>query len=298
MKSFIVLCLLVFATSSSIPTAEIKEFYGALLAGAGYPATIKEECLGTKFEENLVALFKYADQENHLLIILTAQTIALDIYNNCPKDETMKIVKTIQKKIEDKTLYDNIITKAMNVSKIFVAEYKATTHTPTSVGKAIGECIAVFISNASNELDLEISNDLFNDIVEGFLDGLTKEGGEGLCKADVLKNRQEIVNIVKEIIAALKEGKDITEVIGQAITKLLGMADLLTDCRLFNLVGVINKLMTQKGLDDLVKRVTDNLSKILIQAQSIITSVLGKDFAGAGKAIGTIARLVLDFYVN
>lgn len=298
MKSIIVLCLLVFATSVSLPTKEIKEFYGSLLEAAGEPVQIKEDCLGTNFEKGLNDLFKYADQENHLLIILTAQVIALDVYNNCPKDETMRIVKIIQNKLDDKSLFDGIITKAMAVSKIFVAEYKNANRTPASVGKAVGESIAVFISSSSNELDLEVSNDMINDVVDGFLEGLTEKGGKGLCKADFNKHKTEIVNVVKGVITALKEGKDIMEALSEAAIKLLGMGELLTDCNLFKLVSVIKDLMSQKGLDALVKRITDNLSQILVQAQNIITTVLAKDFAGAGKAIGTIASLALDFYVH
>ena len=297
MKSFIVLCLVAFlATSNSLPMA--REFISALLAGAGKSVELDPECFGDTFDQNLVTLKEYADAENHLMIILTAQKIALDIYNNCPKDKVLEIIQIIKTKIDDKSIYDDIINKAMNVSKILVAEYKATTHTATSIGKALGECVAVFIKASSSELNLEVSNDVVNDLIEGILDGLTKEGEKGLCKADVIKDKEEIIKIVQDVIAALKEGKDIMEVLSQAVIKLLGMADLLTDCRLFNLVTVIKTIMTQEGIDALVKRVTENLSTLLVQVQNIITSVLGKDFAKAGTAIGTILKVVLDFYVN
>ena len=76
------------------------------------------------------------------------------------------------------------------------------------------------------------------------------------------------------------------------------MGNLLGDCRLLELVSVIQNLMKKEGIDALVQRVSANISTLLVQVQTIITSVTAKDFNKGGVAIGTILKVVLDFYVN
>lgn len=295
-KSFIV-CLFAFLAVSQC-LEEPREFIKAFLEGAeGKEITLNEQCFGSDFESALGELFRYIQQENHIYIILTLQKIVLGIYQYCPKDDFFAIEQVIEQKIRDGTMFQDIINKATEVSKILVAEYKAEYHTPASVGTALGKAVNVFTGPITEEL-LFSSNDVVSDIIGGVLEGLTKEGGEGKCKADILADKDDIIAIVKEILAALKEGKDIMEVLSKAVIKLISMGGLLGDCRLLELVSVIQNLMKAEGIDALVQRVSANISTLLVQVQTIITSVTAKDFNKGGVAIGTILKIVLDFYVN
>lgn len=295
-KSFIV-CLFAFLAVSQCLEPP-REFLKAFLEGAeGKEITLNEQCFGTDFDAALVELMKYVQEENHIYIILTIQKIVLGIYQNCPKDDFIAIEQTIEKKIKDGSMFEDIITKATEVSKLLVAEYKAATHTPASVGTALGKSVNVFTGPITEEIVLE-SNDVVSDIIGGVLEGLTKEGGEGKCKADILADKDDIIAIVKEILAALKEGKDIMEVLSKAVIKLISMGGLLGDCRLLELISAVQNLMKKEGIAALVQRVSANISTLLVQVQTIITSVIAKDFNKGGVAIGTILKIVLDFYVN
>lgn len=295
-KSFIV-CLFAFLAVSQCFEPP-REFIKAFLEGAeGKEITLNEQCFGSDFEYALGELMEYVRAENHIYIILTLQKIILGIYQYCPKDDFVAIEQVIEKKIRDGTMFQDIITKATEVSKILVAEYKAEIHTPASIGTALGKSVNVFTGPITEEIFLQ-SNDVVSDIIGGVLEGLTKEGGEGKCKADILADKDDIIAIVKEVLAALKEGKDIMEVLSKVVIKLISMGNLLGDCRLLELVSVIQNLMKKEGIDALVQRVSANISTLLVQVQTIITSVTAKDFNKGGVAIGTILKVVLDFYVN
>ena len=51
----------------------------------------------------------------------------------------------------------------------------------------------------SNPLLQDSKSDLLTSIIKGFIDGLTKEGESGKCKADVIKSKENILIVFKEL---------------------------------------------------------------------------------------------------
>lgn len=301
-KTFIVAFFAFLTLGQSLEPA--RQFVTAFLkSSTGEDVQLSDQCLGATFDKNLAKIKKYIQSENITLLLLTLQALYSDISKNCPIDKFTALASKIQQKVTDKSILDDIDNKLNDATKLIMKEYKNPTHTGESIGTTAGGIIAVFIREHSkflafiekNRLRLEM--DVIT-IVEGVLLGLGKDETCTKCHDDIVKHKDDIVEIIKELIEAIKSGTDIVQAIIQAITKVMGMFEVVGDCRLLEFAIAIQKIGTPEGVQQIIERIKENVDTFILLAQEVYEAINKKDDLAIGIPIGKGLKIALDFYVN
>ena len=150
----------------------------------------------------------------------------------------------------------------------------------------------------SNPLLQDSKSDLLTSIIKGFIEGLTKEGESGKCKSDIVKSKEKILQVFKELFQDIISGKDLLSSLYSAVTKLLSVDGVVTDCRLMNLLTVISEIITDDGRKEIIKRVSNNRELLKTYVYGFYNSVKNTKLEEASKYIGKAFQVVLNFYVN
>ncbi len=93
-------------------------------------------------------------------------------------------------------------------------------------------------------------------------------------------------------------GKDLLSSLYSAVTKLLNVDGVVTDCRLMNLLTVISEIITDDGSKEIIKRVSTSRENLKTYVYGFYDSVKNKKLEDASKYIGKAVQIVLNFYVN
>ena len=178
-------------------------------------------------------------------------------------------------------IYHNIILKLKKMNKIILITL-----------------FSLLTISYSNPLLQDSKSDLLTSIIKGFIEGLTKEGESGKCKSDIVKSKEKILQVFKELFKDIISGKDLLSSLYSAVTKLLNVDGVVTDCRLMNLLTVISEIITDDGRKEIIKRVSNNRELLKTYVYGFYNSVKNTKLEEASKYIGKAFQVVLNFYVN
>ena len=199
--------------------------------------------------------------------------------------KNFKKIKSLNKKKLIKSnninIYHNIIHKLKKMNKIILITL-----------------FSLLTISYSNPLLQDSKSDLLTSIIKGFIEGLTKEGESGKCKSDIVKSKEKILQVFKELFKDIISGKDLLSSLYSAVTKLLNVDGVVTDCRLMNLLTVISEIITDDGRKEIIKRVSNNRELLKTYVYGFYNSVKNTKLEEASKYIGKAFQVVLNFYVN
>lgn len=298
MNKIFIITLLVFLTlGQSFEPAQqcIKSFFKSAQAK---DVTVSDKCFGVEFDAGVKTLKEALDKEEVELFVATIKKMGTDIYFNCPKDDFTALYQIIQKKIDDKSILDNIVKKITETIKIALKEYKSPTHTGESVGAAAGSIVNIFIRENSLLRRHRRFKTKALAVLEGILVGLGKDESSTLCHDDIKVHAPEIVQIVRDLIKAIREGKDILNALEDALMEILGMVEIIDDCNLYELYESVKSILTKRGLLQLVERLKANIHNFIVIGQGLIQAIVEKNDSEIGMNVGKAIKIILDFYVN
>ena len=258
---------------------------------------IKEECLGKEYDKDIKGLLKYIEMDTYQLIVYKIEKIAEDAYSNCPIDLALSLFKNATNSIYSISFLSSIMSRMSNISKIIITELKAENHTAESFGKAIGEVIYAIISNDSITLE-NYNNDTGYDIIEGIFDGLTVNKSLVKCKETIVKGKNDLIQVFFDIIDILKNPKEEDDLMTLIFMKLIGVAGIITDCRIFYLISSIKDIFTEDGYNNIIQRINGNSTILFENVEQLVNANNNRNFHNIGESLGNILRIIFDFYVE
>jgi len=152
----------------------------------------------------------------------------------------------------------------------------------------------LLIVNFSQEVEINLNYETIYDALTNIIKGLSATN-EGLCANVFIKNKSKMLNIVERVIDDLKSGKKFSDLLGTYSIELLGIENLLTDCRVFSLVPAVTDLISLNGIKGIGDRIYKNAETLYDYVQKFkSTPGLGDKLVYVGKAL----KIVLDIYVQ
>ena len=64
------------------------------------------------------------------------------------------------------------------------------------------------------------------------------------------------------------------------------------------MIVVIKDLVTESGIQKILQRISENIPDLLADVAEMVLAITQSDMNGAGKYIGKMLKIALDFYVN
>lgn len=88
------------------------------------------------------------------------------------------------------------------------------------------------------------------------------------------------------------------EIISAIFADIRAIDGLFTDCRIMDLIVVIKDLSTDEGVQKILIRISEHFPEVLSQIGEMVIAITQSDMNGAGKYLGEILKIILEFYVN
>jgi hypothetical protein len=275
-----------------------KFIYNILYYAQGNKTVIiNEECLGEEYDKDIENLLKYIENDSYQLIIYNIEKIAEDAYSNCPIDLTLSLFKNASNTIYSISFLSSIMSRMSQISKIIITEFKSENHSAESFGKAIGELIYSIISNDTISLE-NYNSDMGYDIFEGIFDGLTVNKSLVKCKETIVKGKNDLIQVFFDIIDILKNPKEEDDLMTLIFMKLIGVAGIITDCRIFYLISSIKDIFTEDGYNNIIQRINGNSTILFENVEQLVNANNNRNFHNIGESFGNILRIIFDFYVE
>ena len=295
-KLFIILSFLFYFIKCSEDAQKFLENF-LYYAQGNKTIFLREECLGKEYDKDIENLLKYIENDSYQLIIYNIEKIAEDAYSNCPIDLALFLFKNASDSIYSISFLSTIMSRMSQISKIIITEFKSENHSAESFGKAIGELIYSIISNDTISLE-NYNSDMGYDIFEGIFDGLTVNKSLVKCKETIVKGKNDLIQVFFDIIDVLKNPKEEDDLMTLIFMKLLGVAGIITDCRIFYLISSIKDIFTEDGYNNIIQRINGNSTILFENVEQLVNANNNRNFHNIGESFGNILRIALDFYVE
>ena len=295
-KLFIILSFLFYFIKCSEDAQKFLENF-LYYAQGNKTIFLREECLGKEYDKDINSLLKYIEIDSYQLIIYKIEKIAEDVYSNCPIDLALFLFKNASDSIYSISFLSTIMSRMSQISKIIITEFKSENHSAESFGKAIGELIYSIISNDTISLE-NYNSDMGYDIFEGIFDGLTVNKSLVKCKETIVKGKNDLIQVFFDIIDVLKNPKEEDDLMTLIFMKLLGVAGIITDCRIFYLISSIKDIFTEDGYNNIIQRINGNSTILFENVEQLVNANNNRNFHNIGESFGNILRIIFDFYVE
>ena len=138
------------------------------------------------------------------------------------------------------------------------------------------------------------SADSIYDFVFNFLKGLSiTENGQ--CIKVYSNNKEEIIQILNELLQGLEEGYDITNLIFPIGMEFFGISGLISKCQVLTLLDIYNRISTKDGIKEIGSTIYNNAETIYN-----LTNDLKKynDLGDKLVVLGKILSIIFNFFVN
>ena len=153
-------------------------------------------------------------------------------------------------------------------------------------------CLLLIINFSQEQVNISYEN--IYDLLINLFRGMSATE-ECKCAKVFVENKTRMLKAVNSLIEDLKAGQDFSSSIAILSIDLMSIDNFLTDCRLINIMPVINTLFCQDGIKLIGNRLVKN-SKAISNLFSNLKSV--SEFSDKLKILGQILRVILDFYVQ
>ena len=135
-----------------------------------------------------------------------------------------------------------------------------------------------------SQIDIEVVYDKVAILVKGM-----SENGENKCSANLIKNKAQLLEIIKSAIVDLNNGLELSQILAKYAVKLIMVDKFTTECKVYNIAEKVLKLKTEKGIKDLGYNIVNNSKTILDLFEELKNAPqLDDKLVIAGKLIKTI----------
>lgn len=118
---------------------------------------------------------------------------------------------------------------------------------------------------------------------------------ESQCLNTYLHYKNEIINIIKEMIQELNNGKDIRNLVFPFGMKFFGTGDIISQCQLLLFLDIYNRISSKDGIKGLGYTIYNNAETLSLLGNEI-KEVEG--FDNKFKLLGRIIKVIFDIYVK
>ena len=154
----------------------------------------------------------------------------------------------------------------------------------------LGLLLIFNLSKSEDEDQMSTLYDHATYIIEGM-----SRGGEGQCVAVLRNNKSQLLKILNDIIADMKNGDDLSTIVVRYLGKLIVIDGLTSKCNIFNILGVVDLFNSATGISDLGNSIVSNAQQIFSFIQELKTKeTLDEKLV----PVGHILALILNFYVS
>ena len=134
---------------------------------------------------------------------------------------------------------------------------------------------------------------LFN-LLLNIIRGLT-DSDENICVNTVLKNEEDITIILRDFRRDLQNGKSFTNLVIPYGLKILGITELISNCKILSLLNIYNQVTTKEGIKDIGFSIYNNPENILKVIYKIKTA---KGLDNKIKYVGRLFSIIFTFSVS
>ena len=152
----------------------------------------------------------------------------------------------------------------------------------------------LLIVNFSQEDEINVNYENIYDLVVNVIKGLSAND-EGLCANVFIKNKDTMLSVVRSVIEELKKGKGLMDVIGGYAIQLLGVENLLSDCRVFSLISSVKDLLSVEGIKAIGDRISEKADTLYDYFQKLKSA---KGLDNKLVYVGKCLKIILDIYAQ
>ena len=139
----------------------------------------------------------------------------------------------------------------------------------------------------------EIDLDMIYDKIVILAKGLS-QNGEEKCSANLVKNKEKLMNIIQLVIADLNKGDELPAIIARYTLKILAVPGFVGECKVFDLVAKVMALKEEKGIKDIGYNLINNSAAIVAYIEEFKNAA---DLDAKLVVIGKIIKVVTDLEV-
>ena len=120
------------------------------------------------------------------------------------------------------------------------------------------------------------------------------ENGEEKCSANLVKNKETLMNIIQLIIADLSNGDEFSDIITRYMAQLIDVPGFVGDCNVLGVIAKVRGFTEEKGIKDIGYNLITNSKTIVAYGEEFKNAAdLDAKLLVIGKMIKVVTGLVV-----
>ena len=143
----------------------------------------------------------------------------------------------------------------------------------------------------------DTTTDFYSNIIEGMIEGLSKDNSKK-CLSDYKTSKDSLIVIGQDFMNEILSGVDFSTAIFNAANKILmEHSNMIGDCNILMLAGVLNEFLSEDSRRILIEKVANNREDLYKVVPSVISNLKKGDFKNSAFYFGKAIQIVFDYYV-
>lgn len=143
----------------------------------------------------------------------------------------------------------------------------------------------------------DTTTDFYSNIIEGMIEGLSKDNSKK-CLSDYKTSKDSLIVIGQDFMNEILSGVDFSTAIFNAANKILkDHSNMILDCNILMLTGVLNNLLLEDSRRIIIEKVANNREDLYKVVPSVISNLKKGDFKNSAFYLGKAIQIVFDYYV-
>ena len=143
----------------------------------------------------------------------------------------------------------------------------------------------------------DTTTDFYSNIIEGMIEGLSKDNNKK-CLSDYKTSKDSLIVIGQDFMNEILSGVDFSTAIFNAANKILkDHSNMILDCNILMLTGVLNNLLLEDSRRIIIEKVANNREDLYKVVPSVISNLKKGDFKNSAFYLGKAIQIVFDYYV-
>ena len=143
----------------------------------------------------------------------------------------------------------------------------------------------------------DTTTDFYSNIIEGMIEGLSKDNSKK-CLSDYKTSKDSLIVIGQDFMNEILSGVDFSTAIFNAANKILkDHSNMIGDCNILMLAGVLNEFLSEDSRRILIEKVANNREDLYKVVPSVISNLKKGDFKNSAFYLGKAIQIVFDYYV-
>ena len=143
----------------------------------------------------------------------------------------------------------------------------------------------------------DTTTDFYSNIIEGMIEGLSKDNSKK-CLSDYKTSKDSLIVIGQDFMNEILSGVDFSTAIFNVANKILkDHSNMILDCNILMLTGVLNNLLLEDSRRIIIEKVANNREDLYKVVPSVISNLKKGDFKNSAFYLGKAIQIVFDYYV-